>query len=515
MAYIDKIQVHGGEAHSLRATIAGATANTLPPGSEATAEVGPDGGLVLGIPRGDAGTPGDPHTWYVDCVPTAAVSTQGHYRKRLVAAEVKQGMVFGADGSTLTFNKAESYTCERYDVTPGQSLTFVTCPNMDNLCTVAFIRSDGAVSARFKTSGIECVQTDAIAPFDAASVWIMSDTGTDRSKHLSGAFEFVASEQKRTVIDGTMATKRDSGYLNMDAAPTFETVLINVRRGDCYLVQNYDQWNAYAWVHTDMCGKIIASSEGNPSGMTRRTEAFVVDSDGLLVLTYSSDMTSSYAVHVERPSMVGKRVGFDGDAISASYFDDVYANGGAYAKICAETLGYAPVNVATGRTISDANGNRVGPDNLPSDIDMAVFQGGVNDYWNNVPMGELTGAADFDGPIDTSTFYGGLERILRGCVAKFGGKPVMFVTTHKIKGTDLANSVGLTFDDYQEAIRLACAKYSVPVVDVNAYGGINTRIKSQADAFSIDGEGVNLTEEGYRRYYAPMVAEAIARHMPA
>ena len=103
MAYVDKVKDHDGTVHSLRATIAGATANTLPPGSEATAEVGPDGGLVLGIPRGDAPVAGEDYWTEQDKRPIAEAteSARSAAEKAVTAASVAEKAAGVADEAAV------------------------------------------------------------------------------------------------------------------------------------------------------------------------------------------------------------------------------------------------------------------------------------------------------------------------------------------------------------------------------------------------------------------------------
>jgi hypothetical protein len=148
--------------------------------------------------------------------------------------------------------------------------------------------------------------------------------------------------------------------------------------------------------------------------------------------------------------------------------------------------------------------------NLPLDGDLYCFEGGINDYWGNVPIGTCV-AGDYTGTVDKGTICGAMETIFRYALDTFVGKPVCFVIVHKVQKTGWQkNGNGDTFEDYREAMIRVCEKYSIPYYDAYMESGLNGWNNAQNAAYLTangngTGDGIHPNEEGYRRYYVPQL----------
>lgn len=234
---------------------------------------------------------------------------------------------------------------------------------------------------------------------------------------------------------------------------------------------------------------------------------------------YDPTVVVETVLSVEAQSILkDKKIVYDGDSICESRTSGASANGGGYAKLIADYTKSTYVNQAVGGARLCANSerhsvvNNLG--NLPLDGDLYCFEGGINDFWGNTPIGECS-LTDYTGSVDASTICGALETIFRYALNNFAGKPVCFVITHKIGNTAYtANANGKTFRDYRDAMVMVCEKYSIPYYDAFMESGLNGWNETQKNAFTCSADGIHPNEEGYRRYYMPQILDLFQRIMP-
>lgn len=232
-----------------------------------------------------------------------------------------------------------------------------------------------------------------------------------------------------------------------------------------------------------------------------------------------ADDTAEALTELVRSPLYGKTIIYDGDSIAESRGN----NGGGYPALIAELTGSTYENFARGgahlssseevHSVVDNLGN------LPDDADLYCFEGGINDFWGNIPIGECN-PSDYTGPLDTGTICGAMETIFRYCLDNFPGKPVCFVITHKIQLTAHSpNANGDTFADYHDAMVAVCEKYSIPYYDAFLDSGLNGWNQTQSDLFlnacaSGEGDGIHPNAEGYKRYYVPQLLDLFERILP-
>ena len=215
----------------------------------------------------------------------------------------------------------------------------------------------------------------------------------------------------------------------------------------------------------------------------------------------------------------GKKIVYDGDSIAA----EREGNEGGYSKLIAELTGSTYENFAVGgaRLSSCSERHSVVDNliNLPKDGDLYCFEGGINDYWANTPLGTCS-ANDYTGKLDTKTVCGAMETIFRYCLETFPGKPVCFVITHKVQDTATTkNANGDTFEDYRDAMAEVCEKYSIPYYDAFSESGLNGWNQTQSEQFltgNSEGksDGTHPNKEGYKRYYVPQMLELFRKIIP-
>lgn len=214
----------------------------------------------------------------------------------------------------------------------------------------------------------------------------------------------------------------------------------------------------------------------------------------------------------------GKKIVYDGDSICMGY----NARGG-YPALIASATGGSYDNQAVGGARLCANSTQHSVvnniSNLPKDGDLYCFQGGINDWWANTPLGTFT-QGDYTGAVDPATIYGAMETIFRYALTNFVGKPICFVITHKIQNNAYSkNTNGCTFWDYRKAMIDVCEKYSIPYYDAFTESGLNGWNEIQNNAYLTGNnagtaDGIHPNAEGYKRYYVPQLLNLFRKIMP-
>ena len=228
--------------------------------------------------------------------------------------------------------------------------------------------------------------------------------------------------------------------------------------------------------------------------------------------------------------LYGKKIAYNGDSICESRIVSGTANnGGAYAHLIAEATGakYENRAISGGILASAVPSGQTMPQrsvvsdvtNMAADADLICFEGGINDYWKNVPLGDYS-ESDYSGTLDTTTVCGALESIIRQATNKWVGKPIVFIIVHKIKSTVyLPNSAGYTFAQEREKMIGICNKYSIPYYDAFVDSGLNAYNDIQNTTFLTSNstgnpDGCHPNEAGYRSYYVPQLTALFESVMP-
>lgn len=258
------------------------------------------------------------------------------------------------------------------------------------------------------------------------------------------------------------------------------------------------------------------SDKGSSSTIEEKIFNLTEENDKLKSKISDLQVTLEQLTEDDSNNLTNKKIVYDGDSICESRLTSAN-NGGAYAKLIADIMNCKYENQAVGgatlTTLPDSKHSLVNNlENLPKDGDLYCFQGGINDYWNNVALGTYSKTSFTDTP-DTTTICGALEYIFRYSLNTFEGKPICFIITHKIQETAYkTNAAGNTFEDYHDAMVGICNKYSIPYYDAFMNSGLNGWNRIHSEAFlnanaSGTPDGCHPNEEAYRRYYVPQLIE--------
>ncbi len=203
-----------------------------------------------------------------------------------------------------------------------------------------------------------------------------------------------------------------------------------------------------------------------------------------------------------------KSIYSDGDSIAFGQG----SNGHSYVSQFAENHNYSLINnaISKGTLSSDKAGyHHIGEsviENVNDNFDYIILEGGVNDYFLSSPLGNIT--PDGETEFDMNTTCGALEAALYHIKNNCPDSKVYFVSVHKVNGTDTPNDYGLTYEDYKTAIDEICLKYGVTVIDCYNCGMDSSYTYTRNGVYPT-GDGVHPNEEGYEKYYLPLLESVI------
>lgn len=206
------------------------------------------------------------------------------------------------------------------------------------------------------------------------------------------------------------------------------------------------------------------------------------DSDSVVDFGVENSEAVKYRISSVSPYMYGKKWAVLGDSITAG--DGLTTNIlTRYSSIVAKQCGIIPYNygysgsrIAVEGSAGDStydNAMVIRYASMIDDADYITVLGGINDANNQLPLGTL-------GDTDISTFFGALEVLITGLLTKYPGKAIGFITFPHYGG-------GTGHQTYVDAIKSACVRYAIPVLDLHSMGGMNTMTTAFSQMFYSDG----------------------------
>ena len=195
----------------------------------------------------------------------------------------------------------------------------------------------------------------------------------------------------------------------------------------------------------------------------------------------------------------GKKGVFLGDSLTYGY--GLSDRTKTYCYTIKEELGLREIKTygISGSTI--ANGQNSMAERyaeMDDDADLVCVFGGTNDYgMHPTSIGEKTDT-------DNTTFYGGLNILMPGLMAKYPSATIVFFTPlhRQFSKTNMnndytQNSKGHILNDYRDAIIDRCMYYSVPYTDIYTLSGLNPNIAENKAAYFLDIAHLNVA--GHKR----------------
>ena len=141
--------------------------------------------------------------------------------------------------------------------------------------------------------------------------------------------------------------------------------------------------------------------------------------------------------------------------------------------------------------------------------DIILLDGGTNDNGHGITLGEISDG--YDAALDNTTYCGGLETIIKTLKNAYPEAMLIFVLVHRMGSRD--NAKQNSFAD--KAIEI-CNKWSVGLADVFHRSNLNTFLAAyqkytNATTDAPNGDKTHPTQEGYEKFYLPIVMDEIKR----
>lgn len=143
----------------------------------------------------------------------------------------------------------------------------------------------------------------------------------------------------------------------------------------------------------------------------------------------------------------------------------------------------------------------------PETYDLVVVFGGINDYIQNIPMGESGGDK-------TANFKPAVDYFFATLTETFVGARIAVLTPLRTSNYNNANTAGHKQSDYADYIKTVANSYALPVLDLTDHSGFHPEhdafrqrwtFKDWTGGDGTQGDGTHPIEEYERKYLAPMI----------
>ena len=141
--------------------------------------------------------------------------------------------------------------------------------------------------------------------------------------------------------------------------------------------------------------------------------------------------------------------------------------------------------------------------------DLVVVFGGINDYIQNVPMGESGGDR-------TANFVPAVDHFFDYLVENFSQAKIAVLSPLRTYNTN-ANTAGHFQTEYADYIRQAAKKYCLPVLNLTEESGFRPFQDTFRAKWTLvpegyeDADGVHPNEEYQKKFLAPMIRDFLGR----
>ena len=193
--------------------------------------------------------------------------------------------------------------------------------------------------------------------------------------------------------------------------------------------------------------------------------------------------------------LTGKILAANGDSIcrgvgnnDIGYVDIIGTNNG----MTVQNIGVGGATIATGTAVSHYISTSIS--DMRSDADYILLEGGVNDPDFGVSLGTLS--SGYTATLDTTTFAGGFETMLKNALARFPGKKIGYIFVHKC---------GNFSTNHYNIAKQACEKWGIPYCDLNTQAPPLGYISALSQAYTNNGDGFHPNADGYNAYYVPKI----------
>ena len=458
-------------------------------------------------------------------------------------AEVINGVVWYRYSETkASYYSSNKYGYKKYVVADLPSKVIITTFTLDTGLQYVFVDNDNNIILDGFTEEYR-ICDEVVVPKNATYLYVnfaQNYVTTEFSPYgVKGFSDFVKKEKKE--LSPTKAMVADGAYdgyylfssnstekaVHFTDDPNFQSYVKRVKTGDKIRLKS-SYFSALAgYVLTDMTMKVYFVKHTTSSGSEAYDDTITIDRDGYVYYTAygtsafyeQDDLINTLGRNTDR--LYGKKIFFDGDSITMASGGGVIGYVSQIERITGcitQNLAVDGGTLTSGTTVVATGSPRhhVCESILNSDIDTDIYciSGGYNDFGiGQSDVGTYIEQLNSDLSVyDTTTLYGALDYIFTWLMVNRSGKPILFIMTHNPLNYRISGGSGktanITLEEWFEAIKKMCKKYSVPYVNLFDETPLMTKLDSLKQ-FTVNNDGVHPTTEGYKRYYVPKIISAL------
>lgn len=136
---------------------------------------------------------------------------------------------------------------------------------------------------------------------------------------------------------------------------------------------------------------------------------------------------------------------------------------------------------------------------LRADADYVLLEGGGNDAGRMYTLGQIT--SGYTDTLDTSTFAGAFENMLKSALARFPEAKIGYIFIHKTFDRFDSRTTG----SYYNVAKACCEKWGIPYCDLNVLCPPLGYIDALSQAYTDDNDGIHPNADGYALFYVPKI----------
>lgn len=385
-----------------------------------------------------------------------------------------------------------------------------------DIAPVIFKNASGVIVGTWGTIGVDIVNQQVSVPATATTVYINLRTANSSITTVSLKQKIVKSTIGQDVQDNKdslvvvntkveASTKATSAYANkaltyvtdffvtsggsVAGTAGYRYAEVSILASKVKITTRTTSSSVPALVFKNASGAVVGTLAGNqtytdyevtvPSGATK--VYLNHRNDGVVTpVFYGYEINESLAENVAA-LMQNSATSNWKNKTWASLGDSITA-GATWRAYVTARLGLVNTNFGIGGTkISGSDDNAMCSDTrinaIATTFDLITLMGGTNDWAQNVPLGDINS-------LDPLTFYGALNTFAQKAFTRWPSKRIALATTpygeipafeSRPGWTSPAkNSLGLTTNDYAEAIRQFCKRANLHCIDVALSAGWGT-----------------------------------------
>ena len=226
------------------------------------------------------------------------------------------------------------------------------------------------------------------------------------------------------------------------------------------------------------------------------------------------------AEHVEEKTdfLYGKTMYCDGDSVAKGTGTNIFGSDFySYCNYITDTYNMASVNKSVAGTTIAKQKNKTSPDNksilervkeMKGSYDIVLIEGGFNDLFQKINIGEVTDINDKSGNYNEYTTAGALESICYFLNENYADSVKLFVLCH----TRNANPNQYK---YWNIITEVLDKWNIDYIDISSetdFCDINDEISTQYFMYNKDkkmGDGIHPLAYAAKKIYGPLIADKL------